>query len=276
MTIRPPGRPSSRCSSRSSATAGRAFADHGLPEIAAADPGTVAELEPYRAAGAAWVAVDDTDPPIAYILTAELDDGIHVDQVSVDPAHAARGIGAALIDHVAGLARASGRTAVTLTTFRDIPWNAPYYARLGFRELPEQEWGPQLRARVAHERAVIPGDAPRVAMIRRCLKVPGPASRCQAPPPSHPTTRRMNAAAGSASPAAITAASRGPPGTRNEWSPPSTATYSARGPRRAITGREQVGPGEGVARPLQEEHRHGTASRCASRILSGRPGGCSG
>jgi GNAT superfamily N-acetyltransferase len=137
-----------------------------MPEIAAADPGSVAELEPYRAAGAAWVAVDATDTPIAYILTAELDDGIHVDQVSVSPAHRGERIGAALIDHVAGLARASGRSAVTLTTFRDIPWNAPYYARLGFRELPEQEWGPQLHARVAHERAVIPVAAPRVAMTR--------------------------------------------------------------------------------------------------------------
>ena len=99
-------------------------------------------------------------------LTAELDDGIHVDQVSVSPAHRGERIGAALIDHVAGLARASGRSAVTLTTFRDIPWNAPYYARLGFRDLPEQEWGPQLHAQVAHERAVIPVSAPRVAMTR--------------------------------------------------------------------------------------------------------------
>ncbi len=137
-----------------------------MPDIAAADPGSVAELEPYLAAGAAWVAVDDADAPIAYILTAAVDEGIHIDQVSVAPTHARRGIGAALIDHVAGLARASRRTALTLTTFRDIPWNAPYYARLGFRELAEQEWGPDLRARVAHEHAVIPGDAPRVAMSR--------------------------------------------------------------------------------------------------------------
>jgi GNAT superfamily N-acetyltransferase len=146
--------------------AGRAFADHGLPEIAADDPGSVEDLDRYRAAGAAWVAVDDRDTPVAYILTAEIDAGVHVEQVSVAPAHAGRGIGAALIDHVAGLARASGRAAVTLTTFRDVPWNAPYYARLGFRELPEEEGGPQLRALIAREREVIPGDAPRVAMTR--------------------------------------------------------------------------------------------------------------
>jgi GNAT superfamily N-acetyltransferase len=167
VTIRPPRRDELPLLVEIERAAGRAYADHGMPEIAADDPGSAAELEPYRAAGAAWVAVDDRDTPVAYIITAAVDDGIHVDQVSVTPAHAGRGIGAALVDHVAERARAAGRAAVTLTTFRDIPWNAPYYARLGFRELPEEEWGPQLRALVAREREVIPGDAPRVAMIRR-------------------------------------------------------------------------------------------------------------
>ena len=87
--------------------------------------------------------------------------------MSVDPAHAGRGIGAALLDHLAGVARAEGRPALTLTTFRDIPWNAPYYVRLGFTELPQGEWGAQLRALVADEASAIPGDHPRVAMIRR-------------------------------------------------------------------------------------------------------------
>ena len=57
-----------------------------MPEIAADDPGTTAELEAYRAAGAAWVAVDG-DGPIAYLLTAEVDGCMHIEQVSVDPAH---------------------------------------------------------------------------------------------------------------------------------------------------------------------------------------------
>ena len=146
--------------------AGQAFADHGMPEIAADDPGSPEELEGYRAAGRAWVAAED-GRPIAYLIAAEVDGCLHVEQVSVDPARAGRGIGAALIDHVAGVARDWGRPALTLTTFRDIPWNAPYYARLGFVELPEVEQGPELRALVARERMAIPGHHPRVAMIRR-------------------------------------------------------------------------------------------------------------
>jgi ribosomal protein S18 acetylase RimI-like enzyme len=145
--------------------AGQAFAEHGMPEIAADDPGSPEELEAYRAAGRAWVAAEGGEP-VAYLVADEVDGHLHVEQVSVDPAQAGRGIGAALIDHVAAIAREAGRPALTLTTFRDIPWNAPYYARLGFAELPEAEWGPELRALVAHERAASPGDHPRVAMIR--------------------------------------------------------------------------------------------------------------
>jgi len=146
--------------------AGQAFTDHGMPEIAADDPGSPAELEEYRAAGRAWVATEDGEP-VAYLLAAEIDEGPHVEQVSVDPARAGRGIGAALVEHIADIALDAGRPALTLTTFRDIPWNAPYYARLGFAELPEAEQGPQLRALVAYERTAIPGNHPRVAMVRR-------------------------------------------------------------------------------------------------------------
>ena len=44
-----------------------------------------------------------------------------------------------------------------------MPWNAPYYERLGFRVF---EPGPELAALVAEEAERIPGDAPRVAMRR--------------------------------------------------------------------------------------------------------------
>ena len=112
--------------------AGRVFATVGMPAIAADDPGSVAELEPFRAGGRAWVAVDDADRPVAYLLSAVVDGCAHVEQVSVAPTHARRGLGAALVDHLAATAASQGRPAVTLTTFRDVPWNAPYYERLGF------------------------------------------------------------------------------------------------------------------------------------------------
>jgi GNAT superfamily N-acetyltransferase len=166
VTIRPAGPADLPLLVEIERRAGQAFAGHGMPEIAADDPGSPEELERYRSAGRAWVAAEGREP-IAYLVAAEVDGCLHIEQVSVDPDRAGRGIGAALIDHVAALARELGRPALTLTTFRDIPWNAPYYARLGFAELPEAEWGAELRALVAHERDAIPGNHPRVAMIRR-------------------------------------------------------------------------------------------------------------
>ncbi|MGZ6673473.1 MAG: GNAT family N-acetyltransferase, partial [Solirubrobacteraceae bacterium] len=82
------------------------------------------------------------------------------------PAHARRRVGAALVEHLAALAAAEGRPALTLTTFRDVPWNAPYYERLGFRVVAPADQGPELAAVVAEEAERIPGDAPRVAMRR--------------------------------------------------------------------------------------------------------------
>jgi GNAT superfamily N-acetyltransferase len=146
--------------------AGRPFAAIGMAEIAADEPPSLVQLETHRANGRAWVAVDTHDRPIAYLLSSVVDGCAHIDQVSVAPAHAGRRLGAALIEHLAAIARAEGRPALTLTAFRDVPWNAPYYERLGFEIVEPAHQGPELAAVVRRESATIPSDAPRVAMRR--------------------------------------------------------------------------------------------------------------
>jgi GNAT superfamily N-acetyltransferase len=146
--------------------AARAFAAIGMPEIAHDEPLTVAELETFRARGRGWVAVDEHDRPVGYLLSTVVDDCAHIEQVTVSPSHARRGIGAALIEHFGALALDEGRSVLTLTTFRDVPWNAPYYERLGFVVVEPADQGQELAALVAHEASSIPGDAPRVAMRR--------------------------------------------------------------------------------------------------------------
>ena len=164
--IRPPRRDELEALVAIEREAGALFTTVGMPEIAYDDPGTVPELEPFRAGGHAWVAVDGANRPVAYLISVVVDGCAHVEQVSVAPAHARRGLGAALIDHLAAVAATEGRPAVTLTTFRDVPWNAPYYERLGFRVIAPADQGPELAALVAEEAERIPGDAPRVAMGR--------------------------------------------------------------------------------------------------------------
>jgi GNAT superfamily N-acetyltransferase len=81
------------------------------------------------------------EPPIAFAALVELDGHPHLEQISVHADHGRQGIGSMLLDEVVRRAGAG----VTLLTFRDIPWNGPWYAGHGFVELPEEEFGPELR-----------------------------------------------------------------------------------------------------------------------------------
>ncbi|SFW67207.1 GNAT family N-acetyltransferase [Amycolatopsis australiensis] len=146
--------------------AGSRFRDVGMAAIADDDPGSVAELAGYQADGRAWVSVDEGDRPVAYLLAAVVDGHAHIDQVSVRPGHARRGLGRALIETLAAWARARGLPALTLTTFAAVPWNAPYYQRLGFRVMADAELGDGLRAIRRAEAARGLGAWPRVALIR--------------------------------------------------------------------------------------------------------------
>src|SRR5690242_19232612 len=80
--------------------AGECFRDVGMPEIADDELFPVDVLERYRRDGGAWVATDDADRPVAYLLAERVDGALHVEQVSVHPAQARRGLGRALLDEV--------------------------------------------------------------------------------------------------------------------------------------------------------------------------------
>jgi GNAT superfamily N-acetyltransferase len=146
MRIRPPAASESPILQTIEVAAGRCFADIGMPEVAADEPPPIALFEHHRAAGLAWVAVDDADRPVAHLLAERVDGCLHVEQVSVHPEHAGRRIGRALIEHVATVATVAGLPALTLTTFAEVAWNAPYYERCGFRRLSVDEQTPGLTA----------------------------------------------------------------------------------------------------------------------------------
>ncbi len=91
-----------------------------------ADAMTVEEHRTLCAAGRLWVAADENDQPVGFIAVELVDGHPHIQELDIHPNHGRRGLGGALIEAVCGWARANGHTAVTLTTERDIPWNAPY------------------------------------------------------------------------------------------------------------------------------------------------------
>ena len=144
--------------------AGAPFRDLGMPEIADDEPPALDVLEHYRRAGRCWVACDPRDRPVAYLLAEPVDGALHVEQVSVHPHAARRGVGRALLAHAADRAREEGLTSLTLTTFTEVPWNAPYYERLGFRPLPGSDLTPGLRAIRATEAGLGLDHWPRVCM----------------------------------------------------------------------------------------------------------------
>jgi GNAT superfamily N-acetyltransferase len=147
-------------------SAGELFVDVGMPEVAADDPASDTELAAYADGGRAWVLTDEGDAPVAYALVDVVDGCAHLEQLSVRRDHQRRGLGRRLLDHVAEWARARGLRAVTLTTFRAVPWNAPYYERLGFRPLAESELTPGLAEVLAHEAAAGLDPDRRVCMRR--------------------------------------------------------------------------------------------------------------
>jgi GNAT superfamily N-acetyltransferase len=93
-----------------------------------------------------WVVVDEHDYPIGFALVHLLDVSVHLHELDIHPDYARQGLGHQLIQTVADWARKRGATALTLTTFDDIPWNGPYYARLGFHILDLATISPGLQA----------------------------------------------------------------------------------------------------------------------------------
>jgi GNAT superfamily N-acetyltransferase len=147
--------------------AGELFREVGMAEIADDDPFPLDVLEAYRRAGHAWVAAGSGGVPAGYLVADAVDGNLHIEQVSVDPRYARRGIGRRLIDHVAEHA---GTPALTLTTFADVPWNGPYYRRCQFVELADEELTAGLRA-IREDEAERGLDRwPRICMRRDLLK----------------------------------------------------------------------------------------------------------
>ncbi|MEO6469837.1 MAG: GNAT family N-acetyltransferase [Acidimicrobiia bacterium] len=144
--------------------AGEQFRQTAYAAVADHDPLSLDQLAAYERAGRSWVAVDVDDEPIGYIVVDVVDGDAHVEQVSVLPHGQGQGLGRALMDVVEGWARDTGRSAITLTTFVDVPWNAPLYRHLGFSVLADSEIGPELRSLVAEEAAHGLDPATRVCM----------------------------------------------------------------------------------------------------------------
>lgn len=144
--------------------AGQRFLEVDMREIAADEPLSLDGLASYSRDGRSWVAVDDMDSPIGYVLVRQVDSDAHLVQMSVVPEMQGRGIGRMLVARVETWAREHQMPSITLTTFTHVPWNRPLYEHLGFEVLHEHEIGPELEMLREHEAKIGLDPTLRVAM----------------------------------------------------------------------------------------------------------------
>ena len=120
---------------------------------------------PVSSRAAAWRVLVVGRPVVGFAVLERVDGDVHLEQLSVHPSAMRRGLGAALLSASVDVARAAGARRVTLLTYADVPWNAPWYARHGWRGT--DDLGPELRALAEHEVELgLTRHGRRVAMAR--------------------------------------------------------------------------------------------------------------
>ncbi len=148
-------------------SAGQAFlAVPGFEWMAQDDP---IGLERHRELSAQGITLVACEGPAitGFVCCEPLGSSLYVVELSVRRELQGKGTGRALMAQLASAARSRGWERLVLTTFRDVAWNGPFYARIGFRELTGADLTEDLRTVLAEEVAAgIPGEQ-RCAMELR-------------------------------------------------------------------------------------------------------------
>ncbi len=144
-------------------SAAQAFEGHPVPAWLLSDTSPEDAWRPHLAAGTLWVAEADGEA-VGYLAGRVEGDRLHIDEVDVLRSRQGRGLGRRLLATAEAWARAQGLKALSLTTFRNVPWNAPFYASFGFRDCPREDAPASLRQALSYEAAK--GLSDRCAMIK--------------------------------------------------------------------------------------------------------------
>lgn len=143
------------------------FRNIGMAAIADDEPMSPEVLASYIQGHRAWVIGARSVELQAYCLVLRVDGWAHIEQVSVNPLWRGRRLGRSLIEHLSAWGDAESLAGLTLTTFRRVPWNGPYYGSLGFEWLDEAALSPGLQAIREHEKSLGLDRWPRGCMLRR-------------------------------------------------------------------------------------------------------------
>jgi 4-diphosphocytidyl-2-C-methyl-D-erythritol kinase len=149
----------------------------GFRADAPAAPNSPDTLLAAHADGRLWVAADAAEQPVGFALVLDLGLFAHLEELVVLPAQGGQGLGGALLEAVCAWADSRGYSAVTLATYRDVPWNAPFCARHSFAAIAPEDLPPELEQVMA---SLVFAAAGPALYSRRCqfgaLKTSPPSS----------------------------------------------------------------------------------------------------
>ncbi|WP_169711715.1 GNAT family N-acetyltransferase [Henriciella litoralis] len=86
------------------------------------------------------VAVVESGDVAGFLMASIQDGDLYIDQISVSPDFGRRGIGTALMKTAEDMATNLGINSILLSTFRDLAWNGPFYASLGYGVIPKHAY----------------------------------------------------------------------------------------------------------------------------------------
>ena len=121
------------------------------PDEALSDTTDLDRFREALAGGRLWVALIG-ETPVGFVHIILLPSGApHLEEIDVHPSYGRRGIGTRLVTTACAWAARHGHPAITLTTFREVPFNMRFYAACGFQEVPQSELDQELAELVSHE-----------------------------------------------------------------------------------------------------------------------------
>lgn len=127
-----------------------------IPSLAWIADGPCLPIEAHLASleeGTCWVAVTEQDRPIGFLTAECMQDRLHILEISVEAQAQGCGAGKTLLRAAHQAAKQRGLKRITLTTCRNVPWNAPFYQKMGFEILAQTDLESDLRAHLEDEQA---------------------------------------------------------------------------------------------------------------------------
>jgi ribosomal protein S18 acetylase RimI-like enzyme len=122
-------------------SAAEIFRTVNLGFLADGDTVDPAALRAMAQANHLWVATNRFDQPIGFVGGEYLSGNFHIVEISVAKEFQGKGVGKALMTAMVEHISREGYNSITLTTYKNLPWNGPWYSRLGFFEVNAHDMG---------------------------------------------------------------------------------------------------------------------------------------